>query len=236
MTPGADGSGFGAREAEASCERVTALAPARLGARGEQRLDRASARHRDRGRRASAMNCSWLRKARRPFRACGLDALVAAVAPQRHAFWLSPCMVARISPTMRSRRQDLRRKATSTRRAKLRCIQSRKRVDLALAAGLEEQMRACSRNRSSTVLTRMRSLTPGCRPQAADAAHHEVDLYAGARRAIERLDDVAIGESVHLGDDASRFAGLLLVGDQREQRRLEPSGETRNLFHDAGRE
>ena len=39
-------------------------------------------------------------------------------------------------------------------------------------------------------------------PQAADAAHDQVDLHAGLRRAVKRLDDLAVHQRIHLGDDA----------------------------------
>ena len=45
------------------------------------------------------------------------------------------------------------------------------------------------------------------RAQAADAAHDEVDLDAGLRRAIERVDHLGVDERVHLADDARRPAG-----------------------------
>ena len=52
------------------------------------------------------------------------------------------------------------------------------------------------------LMTRMRSLTPGqAAAQAADAAHDQVDLHAGLRGAIQRVDDLRIDERVHLGDD-----------------------------------
>ena len=40
------------------------------------------------------------------------------------------------------------------------------------------------------------------RPQAADAAHDEVDFHAGLRREIQRVDDLRVHERVHLRDDA----------------------------------
>ena len=49
------------------------------------------------------------------------------------------------------------------------------------------------------LMTRMRSLTPGeARAQAADAAHDEVDLDAGLRRAVQRVDHLGVDERVHL--------------------------------------
>ena len=44
------------------------------------------------------------------------------------------------------------------------------------------------------------------RPQAADAAHHEVDLHAGARRLVERVDDLA-DRPAHSSSSRSRRAG-----------------------------
>src|SRR5579863_866593 len=46
------------------------------------------------------------------------------------------------------------------------------------------------------------------RPQAAHAAHDEVDTHAGARRTIQRLDDGGLGERVELGNDARGPARL----------------------------
>src|SRR5262249_61152764 len=39
-------------------------------------------------------------------------------------------------------------------------------------------------------------------PQAADAANDEVDPHARLRRAIQPLDDFAVGQAVQLDDDA----------------------------------
>ena len=45
------------------------------------------------------------------------------------------------------------------------------------------------------------------RPQAADPAHDQVDLHAGLRRAVERLDHLRVHQRVHLHDDARRPPG-----------------------------
>src|SRR5579864_2212339 len=45
------------------------------------------------------------------------------------------------------------------------------------------------------------ALPRDARPQAADAAHDEVHLDAGRGRFVQRLDDLAVLEGVHLGDD-----------------------------------
>src|SRR6185503_5418698 len=43
---------------------------------------------------------------------------------------------------------------------------------------------------------------PGnARPQAADAAHHQVDRYAGLRRFVQRVDDIRVDQRVHLHPD-----------------------------------
>ena len=58
------------------------------------------------------------------------------------------------------------------------------------------------------------------RAQAADAAHDEIDLHAGLRRAIERIDHLGIDERVHLRDDARRPARARVLGfalDQLEE-------------------
>src|SRR5207248_2289825 len=60
--------------------------------------------------------------------------------------------------------------------------------------------------------------------QGADAADDEIDLHAGLRSPVERLDHVGLGERVHLGDDAAlaRLGGdLRLAIDELEDRCLE---------------
>ena len=49
------------------------------------------------------------------------------------------------------------------------------------------------------------------RPQAADAAHDEVDLHAGLARLVERVDDLAVDQRVHLHPDGGRAPGLGVV-------------------------
>ena len=49
-------------------------------------------------------------------------------------------------------------------------------------------------------------------PQRADAAHHQIDLHAGLRRLVERLDDALFEQRVHLGDNARRAALARVVG------------------------
>ena len=46
------------------------------------------------------------------------------------------------------------------------------------------------------------------RPQAANAAHDEIDLDAGLARLVERIDDLRIDEGVHLHPDGGLAAGL----------------------------
>src|SRR6266446_2527787 len=41
------------------------------------------------------------------------------------------------------------------------------------------------------------------RTQAANAAHHEIDLHAGLTGAVEGVDDACIDESIELGPDRS---------------------------------
>ena len=48
-------------------------------------------------------------------------------------------------------------------------------------------------------------------PQAADAAHHEIDLHAGLARLVERVDDLGVDERVHLHPDRRRAPGLGVV-------------------------
>ena len=45
-------------------------------------------------------------------------------------------------------------------------------------------------------------------PQAADAAHDEVDRHAGGGRLVERVDDLGVDQRVHLHPDRRRPAGL----------------------------
>src|SRR5689334_15978393 len=45
-------------------------------------------------------------------------------------------------------------------------------------------------------------------PQAADAAHHEIDLDASLARRIERIDDARIDERIELGPDLAGPAFL----------------------------
>ena len=62
------------------------------------------------------------------------------------------------------------------------------------------------------------------RPQAADAAHDEVDLHAGLARLVERIDDLRVDERVHLHPDGGLAAGLGvadLVADVGEDARAD---------------
>ncbi len=49
------------------------------------------------------------------------------------------------------------------------------------------------------------------RTQAADAAHHEVDLHARLARLVERIDDLGVDEGVHLHPDGGRTPGLGVI-------------------------
>ena len=67
------------------------------------------------------------------------------------------------------------------------------------------------------------------RPQAADAAHDEVDLHAGLAGVVERVDDDRVDQRVALHPDRGRLAGLGvrdLLGDVVEERLLSVSGDT----------
>jgi hypothetical protein len=75
------------------------------------------------------------------------------------------------------------------------------------------------------------------RPQAADAAHHEVDLDARARGFIERVDDLRIDQRIHLHPDRGGTAGLGvrdLVGDVIEDALLQVERRDRHLFQLGG--
>ncbi len=58
------------------------------------------------------------------------------------------------------------------------------------------------------------------RAQAADAAHHEVDLHAGAGGRIEPVDQLRVDQRIELGPDRSRLASLRL-GDLRVDQAIE---------------
>src|SRR5690606_21194417 len=47
------------------------------------------------------------------------------------------------------------------------------------------------------ILGKLRNL----RAQAADAAHHQINLHAGAARHVERIDDFRIDQRIHLHPD-----------------------------------
>ncbi len=49
-------------------------------------------------------------------------------------------------------------------------------------------------------------------PQTAHAANDEVDLDAGARGAVQSLNDGRFGQCVELCDDACRLAGSRVLG------------------------
>ena len=76
------------------------------------------------------------------------------------------------------------------------------------------------------------------RAQATDAAHHEVDGDAGARGAVQRVDDLGIGERVQLGPDRRRSPGARLRGlrlDQLQERGAQPVRRAGQLLHRLGR-
>ena len=60
------------------------------------------------------------------------------------------------------------------------------------------------------------------RPQRADAAHDEVDLHAGARRVVQRLDDLRFDQRVHACATMRAVAPVArmlgLARDQLQQR------------------
>src|SRR6266852_2816758 len=45
-------------------------------------------------------------------------------------------------------------------------------------------------------------------PQATDTAHDEIDLDAGARGGVERVDDLRVDQRIHLHPDCRRTPGL----------------------------
>src|ERR1035437_7271255 len=46
------------------------------------------------------------------------------------------------------------------------------------------------------------------RAQAADAAHHQIDVNAGARRIVTRIDDLGVDQRIHLHPDRRRLAEM----------------------------
>ena len=83
--------------------------------------------------------------------------------------------------------------------------------------------------------TVMFSLTPGTPgPQAADAAHDQVNLHARLRGAVEGLDDLPFGQRIDLGDDAGgqALAGVLgLALDELEQAVVQLERRDQELAH-----
>ena len=75
---------------------------------------------------------------------------------------------------------------------------------------------------------RMRSESPGTPgAQAADAADDEVDLHARRVGRVQLLDEVAVHQAVHLGDDARGAAGPRVVGlapDAGDEAVAQPGG------------
>ncbi len=49
------------------------------------------------------------------------------------------------------------------------------------------------------------------RPQAADAAHHKINLHTRLARPIERIDNAGIHQRIELGPDLRRAARLGMV-------------------------
>src|SRR5207248_10232172 len=60
-------------------------------------------------------------------------------------------------------------------------------------------------------------------PQAADPPDDDVDVAAGGRRPVQRVDDLLVDEVVHLDGDAAAGVGRGL-GDQLEDPGTEPDG------------
>ena len=119
---------------------------------------------------------------------------------------------------------------TSTRRSRFRGIQSADEMKtLALRIG---EFRAVAETNDARVLEE----PPDDRfdadvlrharhagPQAANAAHHQIDFHALVGGAIERVDDLGMHQRVELGPDGAVAAGLGvgdLVFDQLQQRLL----------------
>ena len=76
---------------------------------------------------------------------------------------------------------------------------------------------------------------PGnARPQAAHAAHHQIDAHAGLAGLVQRADDLRIGQRVELGDDVRRLAikrVLSFARDHVEHALLQREGCMQQLLH-----
>ena len=111
--------------------------------------------------------------------------------------------------------------SVSIRRSRLRSIQSAEEMKTRASGDgrpwplPKQTMRLCSRKRPMIDLTRMFSREPrDPGAQAADAAHHHVDLHPGLARGIERVDHLRVGDGVQLDPDLRRppGAGVLDLG------------------------
>ncbi len=84
----------------------------------------------------------------------------------------------------------------------------------------------------------MLSDRPGTpRPQRADAAHDQIDLHAGLRGLVERLDHLRFEQRIHLGDDARLAAGtrdLGLGADRADQIRVQREGRLPQVVQRVG--
>lgn len=69
------------------------------------------------------------------------------------------------------------------------------------------------------------------RPQAADAPDDELDFYASLRGLIVQVNDVLVGEAVHLGDDlgGKPLPAFSLHQNQLSMPVLRELGETKKL-------
>ena len=122
------------------------------------------------------------------------------------------------------------RTSASTRRSRLRCIRSAEPIQASPAPGVAEPEDA----RVLEVAAEHRAHADAlgeprhAGPQAADAAHDQVDLGARARRRVERVDRGGIGEAVHLRDDAPARPRLAL--DPIEQAQAQALGRDEQLL------
>ena len=103
--------------------------------------------------------------------------------------------------------------SVSIRRSRLRGIQSADEMNTSASRDgsvwpLPKQMiRACSRKRPTMLDPDVLRQAGDARPQAADAADHEVDADTGPRAFVQLIDDRGIDQRVQLDPDSRRFAG-----------------------------
>ena len=139
-----------------------------------RRCSSRSSRWTSRGSASPGWRRSQSRRAAAPTRACcrrGSARACRAGRPCAAGSWIGTQSSTRLSRLRGIRSAELIRTSSRRRARTSRCASAR-------GSGRGSRRRGCSPRR------------PGSPAQAADAAHVEVDLHAGARRVVERLDHV----------------------------------------------